>query len=91
LVISLSGRVPLACGWEVRWYLAPSQPHCQGQESSALSISRALTTTAKNAIFDEKEIKMNTPATLNDRYQLYVEAMISMGLPYECFDTWLNR
>lgn len=28
--------------------------------------------------------------TLEDRYQNYVEAMISMGLPYKSFDAWLN-
>ena len=29
--------------------------------------------------------------TLKDRYNNYVRAMISMGLPYVDFDTWLNR
>jgi hypothetical protein len=30
-------------------------------------------------------------STLEERYQNYVDQMESMGLPYECFDTWLNR
>jgi hypothetical protein len=29
--------------------------------------------------------------TLEDRYNNYVSAMISMCLPYVDFDTWLNR
>ncbi len=29
--------------------------------------------------------------TLEVRYDNYVSAMISMGLPYVDFDTWLNR
>ena len=37
-----------------------------------------------------KEIIMRT-GTLEDRYNNYVSAMISMGLPYVDFDTWLNR
>ena len=28
--------------------------------------------------------------TLEDRYENYVNAMISMGLPYVDFDTWLG-
>ena len=28
--------------------------------------------------------------TLWDRYQNYVEAMISLDLPYKSFDEWLN-
>ena len=28
--------------------------------------------------------------TLEDRYDIYVDAMIDMGLPYVDFDTWLN-
>ena len=33
---------------------------------------------------------MTVRGTLKDRYQNYVEAMISMGLPYKSFDEWLN-
>ena len=29
--------------------------------------------------------------TLEDRYSIYVDAMIDMGLPYVDFDAWLNR
>tara|TARA_R110000824_G_scaffold30179_1_gene99535 strand:+ start:3483 stop:3620 length:138 start_codon:yes stop_codon:yes gene_type:complete len=29
--------------------------------------------------------------TLRQRYDLYVAAMTSLDLPYETFDTWLNR
>lgn len=28
---------------------------------------------------------------LKDRYDIYVKAMIELGLPYVDFDTWLNR
>ncbi len=28
---------------------------------------------------------------LKDRYDAYVEHMISLNLPYVDFDTWLNR
>ena len=29
--------------------------------------------------------------TLEDRYDIYVAAMIDLGQPYVDFDTWLNR
>jgi len=29
--------------------------------------------------------------TLEDRYEIYVDAMIDLGMPYDDFDTWLNR
>jgi hypothetical protein len=29
--------------------------------------------------------------TLEDRYNIYVEAMIALDLPYIDFDTWLNQ
>jgi len=29
--------------------------------------------------------------TLEDRYNIYVDAMIALGQPYVDFDTWLNR
>jgi len=29
--------------------------------------------------------------SMQDRYDLYVQAMIDLGLPYDDFDTWLNR
>jgi hypothetical protein len=28
--------------------------------------------------------------TLRDRYNVYVQAMIDLGLPYKSFDAWLN-
>ncbi len=28
---------------------------------------------------------------MRDRYENYVQAMIDLGLPYDSFDTWLNR
>jgi hypothetical protein len=28
---------------------------------------------------------------LKQRYLIYVDAMIDLGLPYVDFDTWLNR
>ena len=29
--------------------------------------------------------------TLEDRYDIYVKAMVGLGLPYVDFDTWLDR
>ena len=29
--------------------------------------------------------------TLKARYDIYQTALVSLGLPYESFDTWLNR
>lgn len=28
--------------------------------------------------------------TLEDRYDIYVQAMTDLGLPYKTFDQWLN-
>ena len=28
--------------------------------------------------------------TLEDRYDIYVQAMTDLGLPYQTFDQWLN-
>mgnify|MGYP003147881353 CR=1 FL=1 len=39
---------------------------------------------------DRREKEPGMPPTLEQRYKIYVDAMVSRGLPYKTFDQWLN-